>query len=152
MPETPGTQRKLISITLVTLQVACMVVLFITGRLVCDKVVLLTIQFVGVALLVWTWFNLVPGKFHIMPDTIKYAKLVTTGPFRLIRHPMYASLLIYLLPLVINYFSYLRLAVLLVFSVNMIIKLLYEEKLLKLRFPEYGSYMKRSYRLVPFIF
>jgi protein-S-isoprenylcysteine O-methyltransferase Ste14 len=143
---------KVKSIILVVVQMTAIVILCATASPICDKPVLLIIQGISLALLAWTWFNLVPGKFNIVPDAKKDAKLVKTGPFRFIRHPMYLSLFIYLVPLVVNYFSWVRLSVLIIFTVNMVIKLLYEEKLLQKKFADYTDYMKHSYRLIPFIF
>jgi protein-S-isoprenylcysteine O-methyltransferase Ste14 len=143
---------KFKSLVLVIIQVGTIIALFIKNPPVCDHPVLIGVQVASLLLLAWTWFNLVPGKFHIIPDAMKDARLVTTGPFRFIRHPMYLGLFLYLVPLVINYFSYLRLIILIVFLANMIIKLLYEENLLMKKFPEYATYMKRSYRLIPLIF
>lgn len=143
---------KIRSLVLVIVQVTTIAALCITAPPICNMTVLLAVQAASLALLVWTWIYLSPGKFHILPETIREARLVVKGPYRFIRHPMYLSLLLYLLPLLINYFSWLRLAVLLAFLANMIIKIHYEEQHLKSRFPHYVAYMRSSYRVLPFIY
>jgi protein-S-isoprenylcysteine O-methyltransferase Ste14 len=143
---------KIKSIILVIVQVATIVFIFLTGKAYCSNYALMVFQLLGLALLIWTWINLRPGKFNIMPDAMKKASLVTSGPFRFIRHPMYLSLFMYFLPLVIEYYTWIRLAVLLVFTANMVIKMYYEEKLLQQKFIEYADYMKHSKRLIPFIY
>lgn len=143
---------KIKSLVLVIIQVAGIVILCVTARPVCTKIPLIALQTASFVLIVWTMWHLRPGKFHILPDALKSTELITGGPFRWIRHPMYLSLFLYLVPLVIEYYNWWRLLVLLIFLVNMIIKLLYEEKFLQQKFPEYVSYMKRSKRLIPFIF
>ena len=143
---------KIISVILVIVQVATTAALCITAPPICEKPVLLVVQSISLALLVWTWFYLVPGKFHILPETIRGARLVISGPYRFIRHPMYLSLLLYLVPLLINFFSWLRLAILLVFVTNMIIKIYFEERHLKSKFPEYAEYARRTYRVLPYIY
>ena len=42
---------------------------------------------------VWEMANL--GKYNIFPEVPNNATLVTSGPYAFIRHPMYASLIIY---------------------------------------------------------
>jgi protein-S-isoprenylcysteine O-methyltransferase Ste14 len=136
----------------VIVQIVGIVVLCATAFPVCTWPVLISIQVLSGILLIWTWFFLVPGKFHIMPDHIKSDKLITGGPFRWIRHPMYLSLMLFLVPLVIEYYNWWRLLVLIIFVVNMVIKMFFEEKALQLRFPDYASYMQHSKRVIPFIF
>lgn len=143
---------RLKSLVLVIIQITGIAVICMTARPVCTSYILLVIQSLSLLLLIWTWLYLHPGKFNIFPDTIKNAKLVTGGPFRWIRHPMYLSLFMYLVPLVVEYYNWWRLLVLLIFLANMVIKIFYEEKILQQKFPEYGEYMKRSKRLIPFIF
>ncbi len=118
----------------------------------CTWVPLLIVQALSLVLLIWTWLHLRPGKFHILPVPMKSGTLVVSGPFRLIRHPMYLCLFLYLIPLVIEHFSYWRIIVLLVWMGVMIFKLFFEEKKMQERFPEYEAYMKRSKRMLPFIF
>jgi protein-S-isoprenylcysteine O-methyltransferase Ste14 len=143
---------KIKSIILVIVQLTTIVFICVTDKAYCRNYALMAFQLLGVALLIWTWINLRPGKFHILPDAIKKARLVTSGPFRFIRHPMYLSLFLYLLPLIIEYYTWIRLVVLLIFTANMVIKMYYEEKLLQQKFNEYTDYMKRSRRVIPFIY
>lgn len=140
------------SLVLVIVQLAGIIVLCATARPVCSWIPLVVVQSVSLLLLIWTLVYLKPGKFHILPDTRKNASLVTCGPFRWIRHPMYLSLFLYLIPLVVEYYTWWRLLVLVIFTINMIIKLLYEERILRQKFPEYAAYMKHSKRLIPYIF
>ena len=126
---------KIKSLILVIIQVGGIVVLCVTARPVCTKIPLILFQTASLGLIIWTLWHLRPGKFHILPDTTKSAELITGGPFQWIRHPMYLSLFLYLVPLVIEYYNWWRLLVLLIFLANMIVKLLYEEKLLQQKFP-----------------
>jgi protein-S-isoprenylcysteine O-methyltransferase Ste14 len=143
---------KIKSIILVIVQVAGIVLICVTAKPVCTRIALLAFQAAGLALLIWTMLYLQPGKFHILPDPVKSNRLVTKGPFRFIRHPMYLSLFLYLLPLIIEYFSFIRLGIFLIFVANMIIKLFYEERLMMAEYEQYAEYMKRTRRLIPYIF
>ncbi len=79
-------------------------------------------------------------------------QVISTGPYAIVRHPMYASALLYLLgtPLALgSYWGLLALAAMLPF---LIWRLFDEERLLARDLPGYTEYQKRvRHRLVPFI-
>ena len=76
--------------------------------------------------------------------------VVSTGPYAVVRHPMYASASIWVIgtPLALgSYWGLLAVAAMLPF---LIWRLIDEERLLALRLPGYTEYQKRvPYRLVP---
>lgn len=79
-------------------------------------------------------------------------RVVSTGPYAIVRHPMYASSLLYLLgtPLALgSWWGLLALAFMLPF---LIWRLVDEERLLARELPGYTDYQRRvRYRLVPFL-
>jgi protein-S-isoprenylcysteine O-methyltransferase Ste14 len=79
-------------------------------------------------------------------------KVISTGPYALIRHPMYASASLYLLgtPLALgSYWGFVSIAVMTPF---LIWRLLDEERFLARNLPGYTEYQKRvRHRLVPFV-
>jgi protein-S-isoprenylcysteine O-methyltransferase Ste14 len=81
-------------------------------------------------------------------------KLVTTGIFRYIRHPIYAGGLIGIVGLLLTFRS---VVMLLVFSTLYFLvlrhRLLFEEEMLTEEFgEEYRKYVKRTKRLIPFLY
>jgi protein-S-isoprenylcysteine O-methyltransferase Ste14 len=106
----------------------------------------------GILLIGWAIGTMEPGKFNIVPDLKVDSKLVTTGPYSFIRHPMYSAILMIMTSLVLSNFSYLKLAFWLVLFIDLILKLSYEEEMLKDNFFEYPEYIKRTKRLFPYIF
>ena len=92
------------------------------------------------------------SKLSILPEPSANATLITKGPYRFIRHPMYTAILLGSLGLVINQFTWLRLAIVIALAIVLLIKLNWEEKMLSQKFDAYKEYMKHSKRLVPFIF
>ncbi len=48
----------------------------------------------GAALALWVFAHNRPGNFNIRPEPKSGARLVTTGPYRFVRHPMYVALLL----------------------------------------------------------
>jgi protein-S-isoprenylcysteine O-methyltransferase Ste14 len=114
---------------------------------------LYALPFLSTSLLLAGWAVKVMrlGHFNISPAIKEGALLVTHGPYRYIRHPMYASLLLAGLGLLIITFSWLRLACFFVLWLVLYLKLRIEEKLLAEHFPEYPSYKKRSRMFFPWL-
>jgi len=104
--------------------------------------------------LVRQWAIAVLGRFFSL--TVRVAtdhRVVTRGPYRLVRHPSYTGVLITFIGLGLAVQSLGGLLVLLgVFSLSYGYRIRVEEKtLLSELGPDYASYMKRTKRLVPFI-
>lgn len=84
--------------------------------------------------------------FGIAPEA---RGLVMDGPYRLVRHPVYLAEEIALCGLFVQFASWsaaLLLAVQIFFQIR---RMLNEEAVLTLAFPEYAGYMKRTARLIP---
>src|ERR1035437_4815820 len=54
----------------------------------------LSLAAASLALAAWTLRHNRPGNFNIRPTPMVWGVLVTSGPYRWIRHPMYSSLLL----------------------------------------------------------
>ena len=79
-------------------------------------------------------------------------KVVSTGPYALVRHPMYASAILYLLGTPLTLGSYWGLVPLVAMMPFLIWRLLAEERYLASNLPGYTEYQKRiRHRLVPFV-
>ena len=85
-------------------------------------------------------------------EVVENQKVISTGPYAIVRHPMYASGSFYLLgtPLALgSYWGVVPIAVMMPF---LIWRLLEEERFLSRNLPGYSEYQKRvRYRLVPFV-
>lgn len=103
-------------------------------------------------IVIWAFAAMRIKNVQAIPNPKEGAKLITRGPYRLIRHPMYLSLFLLVIPFMIEHFIPLRAVFGGIFLTNMVIKLLYEESLLKVKYPGYKDYMKKTYRIIPYIF
>ena len=83
-------------------------------------------------------------------QTVEDQKVISTGPYALVRHPMYVGVLIMLTGVPLALGSWLGLAVLVIALPALVVRILDEEKTLKNDLPEYGEYMQKvHYRLMP---
>ena len=89
------------------------------------------------------------GHFNVRPTIKSGAILITHGPYRYIRHPMYASLLLTGLGLLLISCTWLRLVAFFALWLVLSLKLRIEEKLLADHFPDYSLYQQRSRMLFP---
>jgi protein-S-isoprenylcysteine O-methyltransferase Ste14 len=77
-------------------------------------------------------------------------RVIDTGPYSVVRHPMYASAVLYLvgMPLLLGSWYGMLVVPLMVLAIAP--RAVFEERLLKQQLPGYADYMKRvRYRLVP---
>jgi len=70
----------------------------------------------------------------------------------MIRHPMYLAQLIFTLPLMLEYFTYFRMAAWFMLLAVLLSKIIYEEKQLMAHFPNYKEYAANTRKLIPFIY
>lgn len=117
-----------------------------------ENLLLLIIQLLGLIVASWAIFEMQKSKINIAPTPREGATLVDTGIYKWIRHPMYTSLLMVFIPMIIENQTTINLALFLFFAINLILKLEYEETLLVQFFPNYQDYKKRSFKIIPYIY
>ena len=141
-----------LSILFVFVQFLCLAVIGFTGPIFANPLLLLLIELSGLFLGIWAVITMRVGYFNIAPEPLTWSKMVSRGPYRFVRHPMYLALLITTLPLVISDFSSLRLVFWFILLVDLVIKMRYEEGLLQEQFPEYIHYQTQTARVLPGIY
>jgi protein-S-isoprenylcysteine O-methyltransferase Ste14 len=146
------TADKIKARILIFIQLICIILIFASGNLVANHFLLLLIQIAGMVIGIWALAAMGIGNMNISPVVKQGATLVTRGPYRFIRHPMYLAVLLVIWPLIIDHFSLLRVTAGVILTLDLIIKMLFEEGLLKKQFAEYNAYMKTTRRLIPLIF
>lgn len=86
-----------------------------------------------------------------MPRPRTGVSLVIDGPYRYIRHPMYTAILLLTLAWTLENLLWWRIVAEGILLTVIVIKLLYEEEMLKDIFSDYKDYMKQTRRLIPFL-
>jgi len=85
-------------------------------------------------------------------ETNKQQKVITTGLYSIVRHPMYIGVLIMYLPTPLALGSYWGLIPMALLPVALAFRILNEEKVLRENLDGYKEYcLKTKYRLIPFI-
>ncbi len=107
--------------------------------------------FTSVAVTVWTFMHNRLGNFNIVPDIKEDAKLITTGPYRYIRHPMYSSLFFGMLGIVCYLSHWLNWLFLALLVGVLYLKASREEALWSASDEGYMAYKKRSSAFIPFL-
>lgn len=142
--------RRIKAWLLVIIQFMCIVYLLWTTPIIFSltaSVLLLA----GFVLIFWAVLAMRKSKLRILPQPAMTAVLITSGPYRFIRHPMYTALITGALGLIIMCPSIWRILTLVILTITLFVKLTLEEKMLAEKFPQYRAYQKKTYRLIPLI-
>jgi protein-S-isoprenylcysteine O-methyltransferase Ste14 len=137
---------------LVGMQMVCILFLLVKIPALQSDLWALIVSFIGLALGFWAVVTMKLDNLSVTPDVKQDARFVVAGPYKVIRHPMYSAVLLTFLPFVLDRPSLFLSIVFLSLLTTLVIKLNYEESLLKNHFKEYEEYTKHSWRLIPFIY
>ena len=145
---------KLRSILATLALVVCMIVLIERGELFGRHPVGVALQVAAVALMIWARLTFGTRSFHAAANPTE-GGLVTTGPYRYWRHPIYAAILLFVWSGVLaQRHAPTWIALLLAAGATLFtaVRIQAEERLLYAAFPGYGDYAARTKRLVPYLF
>lgn len=106
----------------------------------------------GFTLITWTTVEL--GRQYSVYITLQQDhQLITSGPYRYIRHPRYLGVMVVALGLALLFRSWFAIGALPFLLALLIFRLSDEEKLLQAEFgAQWEAYVQRSWRLVPYVY
>ncbi len=133
-------------------QYVTLIWLMVMNKWFSDNVLLLGFQIVGIILGFWAIYEMSRSRLNITPTPLSGAVLIQSGPYKLVRHPMYLALILVFVPMLITNFNLWGVIIFLIFFVNLILKMMYEEKLLFSFFDNYYAYSEKSWRLIPYVY
>ena len=111
---------------------------------------LLCLAGAALGILVLTYNKL--GNFGVYPEIRRGAELVTEGPYKYVRHPMYGALIMMMVGIAGYNGHWTNAAAALGIVVVVAVKAQREERLLPVVFPEYADYQQRTKRFVPLLY
>jgi protein-S-isoprenylcysteine O-methyltransferase Ste14 len=86
--------------------------------------------------------------FSLVPQA---RSVVRSGPYRCLRHPLYLAEEIAIVGALLQFLSPITVVIFLIHIGVQLCRIVYEERLLRLTFPEYASYAMTSRRLIPYV-
>ena len=125
--------------------------LFAIHHLLATSHMLLVVQACAVLLMLWARATFGLRSFHATANTTG-GGLVTTGPYRYWRHPIYASIIYFVWAGQVEMPTILSVSLALAVTAGLVVRMVLEEQFLVTAYPEYSEYMRRAKRLVPFVF
>ena len=104
----------------------------------------------GAAVLLMAWARVTFGvrSFHAAA-TPTAGGLVTTGPYRYVRHPIYAAVLLFVWAGAATHAAPASLTLAVIATIATAGRMWAEERLVVVRYPEYAAYAARTKRVIP---
>lgn len=124
-----------------------------TGSLAVQGVPILLSQAFGVLLIIWAVLSIKLNKHHEEHHKLPEGYfLITHGPYEIIRHPIYAGVLLFMSGFVQWDPSLLRYLAFVVLFLALLLKIIHEENVLEGAIKEYMPYKKKTHKLIPYLF
>lgn len=130
--------------------VAAVVILALTDNLFSLSPLASGAQVLAVLLAVWARRAFPSGAFRVTATPAADA-VIHRGPYRLIRHPMYAGALLFVWAAVLSHLSALTLIVGVVLTCVVGARIVLEERMLQERYPEYSAYARSTKAVIPYL-
>ena len=78
-------------------------------------------------------------------------KRLFSGPYRFVRHPIYAGLLVILAGVLVGHHDITTLIPVACVALALVLRIVAEERAVLLTYPEYASYAQRTKRIIPWV-
>jgi len=110
----------------------------------------LVVQVLAVIVMFWARRSFQPGQFNIHAEP-KEGPMISSGPYKFIRHPMYSSALVIIWTGILGHFSTVNLVITVFVTVVVSIRIITEEQYLSAHYPSYLYYSGKTKLIIPFI-
>lgn len=142
---------KIYSYFLVSLQFVFITLLIINHNMYTPSTLALLTFLIGGTFGIYALKHNTLDNFNITPEIKQNAALITTGAYRYIRHPMYFSVLVMMLGVVVSKPTLLSLFIYVLLVITLFLKAHKEETLWMVQSSEYRNYRQQTKRIIPFV-
>lgn len=142
---------KTLSLLSFALMVAGLFGLIVAQSLFSISPLVIGCQGVAVALMLWARITFGRRSFDATADPAA-GGLVTSGPYRFMRHPIYTAVLLFAFAGALAHASLSATGLALLVLLGALTRMLIEERLLLARYPDYAAYAERTKRMLPYVF
>jgi protein-S-isoprenylcysteine O-methyltransferase Ste14 len=142
---------KILSLAALVVLMASVVWLLLIHSIFGAGPVTITIQVFAALLMVWARLTFGIRSFHATANPTA-GGLVRRGPYKYIRHPIYAAILCFVWAGIGAHLSWASASAGLLATAMTAVRMAAEEKLLVLTYPEYEEYARTTARVIPFVF
>jgi protein-S-isoprenylcysteine O-methyltransferase Ste14 len=142
---------KMLSVVGLLLMVAALLGLLATHSLFSRSPLVIVVQVASVALMVWARVTFGRRSFHAAANPTE-GGLVTTGPYRFVRHPIYTAVCLFVFAGALAHVSLTAVGLALLVFLGALGRMLPEERLVLQRYPGYADYAAEPKRMLPLVF
>lgn len=142
---------RIISLASLLLMALALAGLVIQGVFFSLHPLVISAELAAIALMLWARLTFGRRSFHAAANPTT-GGLVTTGPYRHIRHPIYTAVCLFGLSAVLAHLSLINALLGALLLAGAIARMLCEERLIIEVYPEYREYAQTTRRMVPYIF
>lgn len=127
------------------------IALFASGNLLSLNPNVIIVQIAALVLALWARRSLGLRSFHLTAEPTA-GELVTSGPYRVIRHPIYTAACLFVWPGALAHHSFPAFVLATLVTAGALIRIIYEERTLAERYTEYARYADTTNRMLPYVF
>jgi protein-S-isoprenylcysteine O-methyltransferase Ste14 len=111
---------------------------------------LVAVQLLALLLMIWARVTFGRRSFHLAANPTA-GGIVTTGPYRYWRHPIYAAIIFFVWAGVVAHPRPSTVLIGLAVTGGLCTRMLIEEQMMRQQYPTYGDYAARTSRLIPWV-
>ena len=141
---------NLISRFALPIVVLAILVLLVRNSLLSSSPFVIAAQLLAVALSVWARASFGTGQFRVTAEPSE-GGLLNRGPYRIIRHPMYAAAMLFIWASILGHWSLVNAIIGLAVTGVTAIRIVKEEQVLRQRYPEYSEYSRNTKQVIPYL-
>ena len=131
--------------------IGALLVLLVTQSLFSSSPLVISAQVLALLLFLWSRVTFGRRSYHVVADATE-GGLVTGGPYRYIRHPIYTAFCLFTSAGVAAHWSWSAgLCGGLVLG-SAVLRIFCEESLVAARYPEYAQYSVTTWRMIPYVY